>query len=288
MLYWICPKLIHVIQPFVRIKVALNHESKNLFVILDLSELIDVALLFVSQVSVNTDKYDVLKFWALGREKVEPPLSLTTQILNTILRRPAPKRVEYYKRVVAAVRLKRDDKLLLKAFKEVPVDALSKLVPDGNVKMSKVDRGVLMTSGAIALTSILAKVVTILAHVHVDWTLIVTGVMGLAGVQAWTVHKNNHLAYVNDLTRMLYFKNIANNRGLLTLLIDRAEDELFKETILAYTFLLTNRAPSTVKKDPQDVSPKELGKSALETKSSRCVSDMKFVFLADNINSVNL
>jgi hypothetical protein len=43
---------------------------------------------------------------------------------------------------------------------------------------------------------------------------------------------------------MLYFKNIANNRGLLTLLVDRAEDELFKKLALTYSFLLANRPPS--------------------------------------------
>ena len=110
----------------------------------------------------------------------------------------------------------------------MPVNALEQLLPDGHIRMSRLDKGLVTATGTVALTSILAKVVTILAHVHIDWMLIVTAVMGAGGVQAWISYKNRHLRYVNDLARMLYFKNIANNRGLLTLLVDRAEDELFK------------------------------------------------------------
>ena len=178
-----------------------------------------------------------------------------------MMRRSVPTPLEYFKRVVVAVRLKKDDKLLLKAFKEVPANALEQLLPDGKVLMTKFDKGVIAASGAIALTGVLAKVVTWLAHMHVEWTLILTGVTGLVGIQAWTTYKNRHLSYVNDHSRMLYFKNIANNRGLLTLLVDRAEDEIFKETLLTYTFLLTSRPPSTMDKDSSEHLPAELGET---------------------------
>ena len=74
---------------------------------------------FCSQVSVEVEQYDILRFWALGKEAAEIPLSLPKRIINALLQQPPPKAQEYYKRVVAAVRLKRDDKLILKAFKEV-------------------------------------------------------------------------------------------------------------------------------------------------------------------------
>lgn len=177
---------------------------------------------------MNADKYDVLRFWALGKETPPLHVPLSQKIANMVLRRPSPKPLDYFKRVVVAVRLKKDDKLLLKAFKEVPVNALEQLLPDGRIQMSKIDKGIITVAGTIALTGILAKVVTLLAHMHVDWTLIITGVTAVVGVQGWTAYKNRHLRYVNELARMLYFKNIANNRGLLALLVDRAEDELFK------------------------------------------------------------
>lgn len=193
---------------------------------------------------MNPNKYDVLTFWALGRES--PPVSVTTwdKILSAVLRRPLPTSKEYFKRVVLACRLKRDDKLLLKAFKEVPVNALEQTLPDGRITMTKLDKGVINTSLVIAGGGVVAKIVTILAGVHVDWTLLATAATGLIGIQAWTHYKNKHLAYLNEHSRMMFFKNIANNRGLLTLLVDRAEDEVFKEALLAYSFLLTNRPPS--------------------------------------------
>ncbi len=222
------------------------------------------ACCFASQVSVNPNNYDVLTFWVLGRES--PPVTLTAwqKLLHSILKRPLPTSKEYFKRVVLACRLKRDDKLLLKAFKEVPVNALEQTLPDGKVTMTKLDRGVINASLVIAATGILAKVVTVLAGIHVDWTLLATAATGLIGIQAWTQYKNKHMAYLNEHSRMMFFKNIANNRGLLTLLVDRAEDEIFKEALLAYSFLLTNRPPSGFD-ESKDV---DLGKFTLRTRLS--------------------
>ena len=210
----------------------------------------------VLQVSVNPNNYDVLTFWALGRES--PPVRVTTweKIVSKMLGRSLPTSKEYFKRVVLACRLKRDDKLLLKAFKEVPVNALEQTLPDGKISMTKLDKGVINTSIIIAAVGVVAKVVTILAGIHVDWTLLATAVTGLIGIQSWTHYKNKHLAYLNEHSRMMFFKNIANNRGLLTLLVDRAEDEVFKEALLVYSFLLTNRPPSAF----DEIKESDLGK----------------------------
>ena len=174
-------------------------------------------------------------------------------------KKPAPKPEEYYKRVVVAVRLRRDDKLMLKIFKEVPVNSLEQLLPDGKIMMSRLDKGVLTTSAGIALTGVLAWLVTLLAHIYVPTILIVAAVPTAIGIQSWTSYKNRRNQYLADLNRILYYKNIANNRGLLALLVDRAEDEIFKEALLAYTFLLTNRPPSSLEKGSSDQLPAELG-----------------------------
>lgn len=183
------------------------------------------------------------------------------ELLQKVLRRPAINNegIEYYKRVVVAIRLKKDHKLLLKAFKEVPVHSLEMLLPDGKINMTKIDKGILTTSLGLAAAGIIAKIVTLMAKIHIDWMLLVTMVTGLIGIQGWTVYKNRRNAYMVDLSRMLYFKNIANNRGLLALLVDRAEDESFKEALLVYTFLLVNRPPSTMKKGSNQLLPADLG-----------------------------
>ncbi|XP_076470686.1 transmembrane protein 143-like [Babylonia areolata] len=221
------------------------------------------------RVSVNPDRYDILRFWVLGREQPEPEPNVLQRLINRALRRPVKPSVEYYKRVVVAIRLKKDSKLMLKAFKEIPVNNLEMLLPDGTIRMNTFDKSVLASSVFIATAGLVAKVVTVLASVNFDWMLLVTLVMGGVGVRAWTVYKNRRNAYLVDMSRTLYFKNVANNRGLLALLVDRAEDESFKEALLAYTFLLTSRPPPIKRKVTASQVPVELGglsDAALESK----------------------
>lgn len=66
--------------------------------------------------------------------------------------------------------------------------------------------------------------------------------------------------YQIKVTFLPFIQNIANNRGLLTLLVDRAEDETFKEALLSYAFLLLSR-PAMMRQKPVDqVLPSHLGK----------------------------
>ena len=47
------------------------------------------------------------------------------------------------------------------------------------------------------------------------------------------------------LAQRLFFHSLANNRGVLTLLVDRAEEEDIKEEMLLYFFLLRNPMPDS-------------------------------------------
>ncbi|CAG5129220.1 unnamed protein product, partial [Candidula unifasciata] len=118
------------------------------------------------RVSVDPNRYDVLRFWALGHEVPKVQLSFLERSLQRLLRRSSKKPVEYYKRVVVALRLKMDTKLILKAFKEVPVDGIEMLLPDGRIHMSFADKTLLVSSTAVAGVGILAKLVAYLAGVY--------------------------------------------------------------------------------------------------------------------------
>ena len=74
------------------------------------------------------------------------------------MRKPVPSPPTYYKRVVVAMRLKRDDKLCLKSFKEVPISNLEQLLPAGHITMNRLDRSIMASAGIIAGVSVLAKV----------------------------------------------------------------------------------------------------------------------------------
>ena len=54
----------------------------------------------------------------------------------------------------------------------------------------------------------------------------------------WSKFKNRKIKFMKALSDNLYFKNLDNNAGVFHTLIDSAEEEDFKEAILAYTFLL--------------------------------------------------
>ena len=191
-------------------------------------------------VSVDTKKYDVLRFWALGQD--EGPIEASNlrdkivYAMNVLLRK-APRKVPRYKRVVVMVRTKKQNKLMLKAFKDIPTNSLEYLLPEGKIKMSKSDRGIIATTVFIGLTSGLVKLISSLADYHVQWTYIAGTVTALLALRAWNAYKNKRNAYLVNLSSLLYFKTVANNRALLTLIVDRAEDETFKSALMAYTFL---------------------------------------------------
>ena len=98
------------------------------------------------------------QFWALGRETPPQYLSLWIRLKLRLTGKPVPAPPTYYKRVVVAMRLKRDDKLCLKAFKEVPLTNLEQLMPDGHITMNRMDRGIMAMAGTVAGISVLAKV----------------------------------------------------------------------------------------------------------------------------------
>jgi hypothetical protein len=57
--------------------------------------------------------------------------------------------------------------------------------------------------------------------------------------------KNRKIRFMKALSENLYFKNLDNNAGVFYHLIDAAEEEEFKEAVLAYYFLLTTKQDLT-------------------------------------------
>lgn len=211
-------------------------------------------------VSVNAKNYEILRFWALGKELPADTTPwyrrLSKSAFYKASKRTPPPPIRYYKRIVVAVKPKGQDKIMLKMFKEIPTGALEQVLPDGKIKMSGFDQGLLTVTASIGSVSLLVKAVTVLAEIQMQWTLIVAAATGIIGLRGWNSYKNRRTRYMMQLSKTLYFKNVANNRGLLALVVDRAQDESFKESLLAYTFLLTNR-PQAIR-EAADVDPSSL------------------------------
>lgn len=190
-------------------------------------------------VSVDPKKYDVLRVWVVGKE-FEPSDTGAwySRIAAGITHWFKPQiKAERYKRVVIAIRAKKQTKLMLKSFKDIRCANLEHLLPEGKIRMTQFDQRLLAGTLAVGATGVVIKLVSFLADYKISWTYIAISVAGVLALRAWNMYKNKRNSYLVRLSQTLYFKSIANNRALLTLLADRAEDEVFKVTLLAYSFL---------------------------------------------------
>ncbi len=137
------------------------------------------------------------------------------------------------------------DSIFLKVFKNIPVSDIDSLLPTCRVRLNWFDRGkiILPTLSGIGLS--LAKVVKV--------GLVATFFTGVYGVVAFGMliaasvgyslrSFFGYLAtkdkYQLNLTRHLYYQNLGNNVGVLFRLVHEAEEQEFRETLIAYRVLL--------------------------------------------------
>ncbi|XP_078609192.1 transmembrane protein 143-like isoform X2 [Branchiostoma floridae x Branchiostoma japonicum] len=196
-------------------------------------------------VDVNPDSYAILKFWAFGKEEIHDQSPAWYSLVYRKLANPVEKEKKYfYKRVVVAARLKKDQQLILKGFKDIPCKALEHLLPDARIRMTRADKGMVYTTILIALFGvIIQRLVLVMASLEIPILLMLAATIAFVVLRSWTVYKNRRNLYLLELSRTLYFKNVSSNRGLLTALVDRAQEESVKQALLVYTFLLGRTSP---------------------------------------------
>ena len=151
--------------------------------------------------------------------------------------------------------------IFLKVFKNVPVSALETLFPDVTVRMTLLDKGLILLPLLGGLLGVVNRVVpallvigTIIAALvagrAVDWgefrnhlfpiltAFSVVGVIAFKVFSRYRITKEKHQA---KLMKTLYFHNLDNNAGVFDFLVHEAEEEECKEALLAYYFLLAER-----------------------------------------------
>ncbi|MBL1319817.1 MAG: DUF3754 domain-containing protein [Methylophaga sp.] len=154
---------------------------------------------------------------------------------------------------------------IIKLFQNIPRADLEMLFPNTEVRMKTIDKLIIGVPAVVGGIIMLATKLG--ATLLLTWTLIAfwlnmhqqpvildqTALLGLAagfgalGAFLWkqfSNFKNRKIQFMKTLTDSLYFKNLDNNTGVFHRLIDAAEEEECKETILAYYFLL--RAESSL------------------------------------------
>ena len=147
---------------------------------------------------------------------------------------------------------------LIKLFRNVPKADLEMLFPNSEVRMQTIDKLIIgvpaAVSGAVILVTKLGASLVLLASLLAFWGglretpvevnqqhLVALG-LGLGTLAGFlfkqiSKFKNRKIRFMKALAENLYFKNLDNNAGVFHHLIDTAEEEEFKEAILAYIFL---------------------------------------------------
>lgn len=147
---------------------------------------------------------------------------------------------------------------VIKLFRNVPKADLEMLFPNSEIRMKTIDKLIIgipaAVSGAVVVVSKLGASLVLVGSLVAFWLglrdtavdinqghLVALG-LGLAALGGFLFKqinkfKNRKLRFMKTLAENLYFKNMDNNAGVFHHLIDAAEEEEFKEALLAYLFL---------------------------------------------------
>jgi hypothetical protein len=149
---------------------------------------------------------------------------------------------------------------IIKLFQNIPKADLEMLFPNSKVRMKPIDKMIIgvpaAVSGIIVLVTKLGASLLLVGSVISFWLgfsdeevqikqqhliALGAGLGTLAGFLFRQINKfkNRKIRFMKTLSDNLYFKNLDNNAGVFYSLIDAAEEEEFKEAVLAYYFLLT-------------------------------------------------
>jgi Protein of unknown function (DUF3754) len=159
----------------------------------------------------------------------------------------------------------RSGPVLFKYFRHIAHADLKALLPNVRVVMSLFDRlslGVPAIIGGVPILIKLASTVTVLFivagfYLGVSGTIhdhdtekalaALSGLFALGGfmLRQWGNFHRQSLIHQKHLTDNIYYRNVNNNSGIFTYIIGEAEDQDWKEALLAYYGLLTATAPLT-------------------------------------------
>lgn len=130
------------------------------------------------------------------------------------------------------------DFVYLKLFKQIPRTDLQMMFPNTRVEFRLFDKIKLgVTAGGGTIASVVGTATKILAATNpLKLALALIGLLGVIFRQVMKFFSQRN-EYMRVLAQNLYFHSLADNRGVLTLLSDRAEEEDIKEEMLLYSVL---------------------------------------------------
>lgn len=168
--------------------------------------------------------------------------------------------------------------VVLKLFKNIPKSDIEMLLPGTQVRMSLVDQGKIwvptLSGIAITLVKIMQGAAALaFASVHgaLAFLALLSGVFGY-GLRSFYGYLNTRDRYHLNLTRSLYFQNLDSNAGVIHRLLDEAEEQEFREIVLAW-WLLRQSGFAAVTSEQLDRAAEEWLQKKLGLKVDFEVSD---------------
>lgn len=174
--------------------------------------------------------------------------------------RTETKQVETYQRIVLLLKLRKHKRLpptldtegvFLKMFKDIPKVDLEMVLPGTTLQMPWVQQSKMGVSLIGTLGYGIFKVFHqiwegILKLLDASYTAVTSGanilwgpflLLGGYAYKQYAGYQNTKQTYAKMLTESLYFQNLDNNAGVITQVVDEAEEQECRETILAYYYL---------------------------------------------------
>jgi len=159
--------------------------------------------------------------------------------------------LDAYQRLIVALKFRegdqapvgpfvRSDVLYLRLFKDVPhVDMEMHLPEQGtSVRMRWFDKAQIASPLMIGLPTLAMKLMTLTLAATSPLTLGALMIAPVsAGINSFFGFQRAKQKHLSHMIRNLYYLTLANNASVLTRVIDSAEEEEYKETMLAYYFL---------------------------------------------------
>ena len=242
----------------------------------DLKEALAEESLFKIRLGVDFNDFEEVLFYQRGKSTKKETL------VKFFGLKKKPITFTNYERVLIYIKFKGEDyfktkdqktlyftpgSTIIKLFQDVPKADLEMLFPNSEVRMKTIDKLIIgipaVVSGIVVITTKLGASILLIASVISFWLglskqqvtiepqhLIALGLglatLGLFLFKQINKFKNRKIKFMKALSDNLYFKNLDNNTGVFHHLIDAAEEEEFKEAILAYYFLLVENKDLTI------------------------------------------
>jgi len=237
----------------------------------DLQEALAEESLFKIRLEVDFDDFEDVIFYMRGENRKQETLERYFGFKKELFE------FTNYERVAVYIKFKEADyfigkkrknvpfvpgSTIIKLFQNVPKADLEMLFPNSEVRMKNIDKLIIglpaAVSGIVIVVTKLGASLLLIGSVLSFWfgltnrevvidqkQLIAIGIgFGTLGgflFKQFNKFKNRKLKFMKTLADSLYFKNLDNNQGVFHHLIDAAEEEEFKEAMLAYYFLLIHK-----------------------------------------------